>query len=331
MRNCRWMKGNNMTEHDKKEIDHLSGIETTGHEWDGLKELNNPAPRWWLWVFYATVIWSIGYWVLYPAWPTISGATKGTLNTNQYQALATSQGEIVARQDKWLAQFKTANYDQILQDDGLSSFARAGGSAAFKDNCATCHGTGAAGGKGYPNLNDDDWLWGGTIEDIEQTIRYGIRSGHDEARDSAMPAFGKDALLKSEEIGQAADYVVALAAHKEKADMPGAAVYATNCASCHGDNGQGGRDFGAPRLNDAIWLYGGTRADIYAQVQNPRHGVMPYWQGRLNDQTIRQLAVYVYSLGGGEKTAPAVVTPEPTSAPAPEVAPDVEPEPTPAP
>lgn len=318
-----------MTEHGKKEIDQMSGVETTGHEWDGLKELNNPAPRWWLWVLYVTIIWSIGYWVLYPAWPTLSGATKGTLNSDQYKDLAASQAEIAGRQDKWLGKFKAASYEEILADDGLSSFARAGGAAAFKDNCATCHGSGASGGKGYPNLNDDDWLWGGKIEDIEQTLRYGVRSGHDEARDSAMPAFGKDALLKAEEIGQVADFVVAMSTHKEAASLPGAAVFAANCASCHGEKGEGVRDFGAPRLNDAIWLYGGTRADIYAQIQNPRHGVMPFWQGRLNDQTIRQLAVYVYSLGGGEKAAPVVA--EPVSPTVESVAPVAEPEATPMP
>jgi cytochrome c oxidase cbb3-type subunit 3 len=300
-----------MTDDHKKEIDLHSGVETTGHEWDGLKELNNPAPRWWLWVFYLCVLWSVAYWILYPAWPTLSGATKGTLNTNQYKALESSKAEITARQNIWLDKFRAASYDDIIADPELYQFAMAGGAASFKDNCATCHGTGAAGGRGYPNLNDDDWLWGGTLENIEQTLRYGIRSGHDDMHTSAMPAFGKDALLKPDEIAHVTDYVVAMGNHIATADMPGADIYATNCASCHGENGEGGRDFGAPRLTDAIWLYGDDKSSIHAQIQNPRHGVMPFWQGRLNDDTIRQLTVYVHSLGGGEKTdEPTAPVPE---------------------
>lgn len=287
-------------DHQKKEIDPISGIETTGHEWDGLKELNNPAPRWWLWVFYICCLWSFAYWVLYPAWPTLSGATKGTLGVNQQVELKNAQADIVARQSKWLSTFSKSSFDDIMKDPQLYAFARAGGAAAFKDNCATCHGTGASGGKGYPNLNDDDWLWGGTIDDIYQTVQYGIRSGHDDARASQMPAFGKDGLLKADEITHVADYVTALSEQKAAPDMPGAVIYAKNCVSCHGDAGQGGRDFGAPRLNDAIWLYGGDVDSIVAQVTTPRHGVMPYWSGRLSPETIRQLAVYVYSLGGGE-------------------------------
>jgi cytochrome c oxidase cbb3-type subunit III len=324
-----------MTDHrdHNKEVDHISGVETTGHEWDGLKELNNPAPRWWLWVFYICCLWSFGYWILYPAWPTLSGSTIGYLATNQYKDLAKSQGDIVVRQRQWLDRFKTATYDQILDDDQLYTFARAGGAAAFKDNCATCHGTGAAGSRGYPNLNDDDWLWGGTLANIEQTLRHGIRSGHDKARTSQMPAFGHDAMLKPHEIENVTHYVLALSAHNAKSDMPGAPIFATNCASCHGENGQGNRDFGAPRLTDTIWLYGDTQTDIYTQLQNPRHGVMPYWQGRLDDQTIRQLALYVYSLGGGEKEIPVEAAPASVPDPIPtiETDPNVAPTTTPTP
>lgn len=287
--------------HTKKEIDDISGIETTGHEWDGLKELNNPAPRWWLWVFYICCLWSFAYWVLYPAWPTLSGATKGTLGVNQHVELERAQAEIAVRRAEWADDFAHASFEDIKKDQKLFTVARAGGAAAFKDNCATCHGTGAAGGKGYPNLNDDDWLWGGTVEDIHQTLLYGVRSGHDEGHTSQMPAFGRDGLLKPTEIVDVSHYVVALSDRSAKLDMPGAAIYATNCASCHGEAGQGVRDFGGPRLNDAIWLYGGTVDDVVAQVTNPRHGVMPYWAGRLDPQTIRQLALYVHSLGGGEE------------------------------
>ncbi len=296
-------------DHRKKEIDHISGIETTGHEWDGLKELNNPAPRWWLWVFYICCLWSFAYWVLYPAWPTLSGSTKGTLGINQHIELKNAQADIFIRQSKWLEMFSKSSFDDIMKDPQLYAFARAGGSAAFKDNCATCHGTGASGGKGYPNLNDDDWLWGGTVDEIYQTLQYGVRSGHDDTRTSQMPAFGKDGLLKQDEIEHVADYVIALSERKAAQNMPGSPIYATNCASCHGDTGQGGRDFGAPRLNDTIWLYKGDVESIISQINNPRHGVMPYWSGRLSPEKIRQLAVYVYSLGGGEAKKIAVEIP----------------------
>lgn len=299
-----------MDDKQNKEIDRLSGVETTGHEWDGLKELNNPAPRWWLWVFYATVIWSVVYWILYPAWPTLSGATQGVLGQNQYKALKVSQDQITARQSAWLEKFTNVSFDDIKNNPELYAFARAGGAAAFKDNCATCHGSGAAGGPGYPNLNDDDWLWGGTVDQIYQTIRYGVRSGHDETRISQMPAFGQGEMLKKEEIASVAHYVLALNPSQDGAMDPasetyqqGEAVFKQNCASCHGEDGKGNRDFGAPNLVDAIWLYGSGYDAVYAQVTNPRHGVMPYWEGRLDPQTIRQLALYVHSLGGGENAA----------------------------
>lgn len=285
-----------------KEIDQLSGIETTGHEWDGLKELNNPAPRWWLWVFYVTVIWSIGYWVVYPAWPTLSGHTKGMLNWTQHSELKHSQAEINLRQEQYLDKFQQADFNKIMNDPELFSFANAGGAAAFKDNCATCHGTGGAGGKGYPNLNDDDWLWGGKIEDIYQTIQYGIRSPHDETRASMMPAFGKDTILTPDEISTMVSYVMDISSGKDVSSHAGADIFQQQCAACHGTDAKGIRDVGAPNLTDDIWLYGGDKATIQKTIFYGRNGVMPFWKDRLNDNTIRQLAVYVHSLGGGEES-----------------------------
>ncbi|NBX03008.1 MAG: cytochrome-c oxidase, cbb3-type subunit III [Alphaproteobacteria bacterium] len=282
-----------------KDIDAHSGVETTGHDWDGIKELNNPAPRWWLWIFYACCIWAVGYWVVYPAWPTLSGNTAGVWQWTQYKKLAEEQAEITARRGEFAKQVKAQSLADIKKNPELYAFAVAGGKAAFKENCAACHGTGAAGGPGYPNLNDDDWLWGGKLEDIYTTLKYGVRSTHDETRTSQMPAFGKDGILKSDEIASVADYVLSLSSGKGASES-GGAVYSQNCASCHGDNGKGNRDFGAPNLTDAIWLYGNTKADIVAQVNNPRHGVMPTWEARLPDETVKQLAIYVHSLGGGE-------------------------------
>ena len=297
-----------MSDHDK-EIDKLSGVETTGHNWDGIQELNNPAPRWWLYVWAACIIWSFGYWVIYPTWPIFGGNTKGTLGWTQFNQLEASQADIMQRQAVYLAKFKTASYEEISKDPELHAFAVAGGNALFKNNCAVCHGSGAQGGKGYPNLNDDDWLWGGKISDIEQTLKYGIRSGHDEARQSQMPSFGKDGLLSKDEINQVVDYVLTLSS-KTGADksLAGAEIFANNCAACHGPEGKGGREFGAPNLSDAIWLYGGDKATVFETVYNARAGVMPYWKGKLSDDSIRQLAVYIHGLGGGEAEA-AVAAP----------------------
>lgn len=288
-------------DHKKPERDGLSGVETTGHEWDGIKELNNPLPRWWLWVFYVTIIYAIGYWVLYPAWPTLSGHTAGTKGWTEYTKLASDQAEVAAKQAVYLQKFHQADLAQIQNDPGLYSFAVAGGAAAFKDNCAACHGTGAAGKKGYPNLNDDDWLWGGKIDDIYKTIQYGIRSGHEQARISQMPAFGRDGVLKSDQIEKVADYVLTLSGNPKTATYEeGAQIFAQNCSACHGAEGKGGREVGAPNLTDSIWLYGGDRKTVIQTITNARSGVMPYWHGRLSDDTIRELTVYVHSLGGGE-------------------------------
>ena len=277
---------------DKKEIDQVSKVETTGHEWDGLKELNNPAPRWWLIVFFITVIWGVGYWVVYPAWPTLSGHTKGTKEWTSLKKLKDEQAEIIARRSKYLDKFQNATLEEIQGNPELFAFAKAGGATAFKDNCAACHGTGAAGGNGYPNLNDDDWIWGGKLEDIYLTLKVGIRGSHPETRTNMMPSF--KGVLTDEQIKQVADYVKTF----DSANENGAEIYAENCAACHGENGVGLRELGGPRLNDAIWLYG--KENVTAQIYNPRHGVMPNWEGRLDDNTIKALAVYVHSLGGGE-------------------------------
>ncbi len=239
---------------------------------------------------------------MYPAWPVPGGATQGTLGYTQEKELAKSQQEILARQAVYLERFQNSSFDEILKDDALYSFAMAGGASAFKDNCATCHGTGAEGSKGFPNLNDDDWLWGGTLEDIYITLRHGIRAKDDETRFSQMPAFGADDLLSRSEINQVVDYVLSLSS--EKADMasqmPGHTIFQENCAACHGEDGKGYRELGAPNLTDAIWLYGSDREAVFETVYKSRAGVMPAWQKRLDDDTIRQLSIYVHQLGGGE-------------------------------
>lgn len=284
-----------------RQIDEVSGVETTGHEWDGIKELDNPMPRWWLWTFYATIVWALAYTVAYPAWPLISSATTGMLG---YSSRADVKNELAAAEaakGDYVAAVAAKSVEEILADDELRQFATAAGAAAYKVNCVQCHGSGATGGAGYPNLNDDDWLWGGTPEAIRQTIAHGIRFADDiDARISEMPAFGD--MLDRKQITQVSAFVASLSGRASDPALAGAGkqLFADNCAACHGDSGKGNRELGAPDLSDAIWLYGSSEAEIAAQIRTPRHGVMPAWAGRLGDTTVKELSVYIHSLGGGE-------------------------------
>jgi cytochrome c oxidase, cbb3-type, subunit III len=286
----------------RKEIDEVTGVETTGHEWDGIKELNKPLPKWWVWVFYVTVIWSIGYWILYPAFPTLAGYTKGVLGYSQRSVVAQQVEAARAAQAKFREALAATPLDNVKDDPELLRFAMAGGAAAFADNCAPCHGRGAQGAVGYPNLNDDEWLWGGSIEDIHHTISYGIRSGHENGRENQMPRFGIDGLLDKKQISDVAEYVLSLSgrAKDEAAVARGREIFAEQCASCHGEDGKGNVELGAPNLTDAIWLYGDSKEAIMASISTGRGGQMPAWEGRLDPVTIKALAVYVHSLGGGQ-------------------------------
>lgn len=290
-----------MSDH-KPERDELTGVNTTGHEWDGLKELNNPAPRWWLWVMIVTIIWAAAYMVFYPALVKPRGETSGRLGYTSYDELKQSQAEIDARRGEMMRKIQNASLTDIEADPALRQFAIAGGAAAFKENCAACHGTGAQGLAGYPNLNDDDWLWGGSLDAIHQTLLVGIRSSHPETRMAAMPNFGADELLTPGQISDVVDYVLSLPTGKitTAAQQRGSSVFADQCVSCHGLGGVGNREMGGPALNDAIWLYGSDRDSITAQVVRARQGVMPTWADRLPEATIKALAVYVHTLGGGE-------------------------------
>jgi cytochrome c oxidase cbb3-type subunit 3 len=283
-----------------KHIDELSGVETTGHEWDGIKELNNPMPRWWVYTFYATILWAIGYTIFFPAWPLLTDATRGVLGYSSRAELTQEVNVASEAQKVFLDKISATPVADIAKDAALNEFAMNGGAAAFKVNCAPCHGSGAQGGPGFPNLNDNDWLWGGKVDDIYATIQHGIRSEDPDTRTSEMPAFGE--MLKPEEIRQVAAYVISLSGTPTDAGMvePGKQLFADNCASCHGENAQGNREFGAPNLADAIWLKGEGEEAVIRQVTAPKHGMMPAWGGRLSDATIKQLAVYVHALGGGE-------------------------------
>ena len=279
----------------KIEKDEFTGTETTGHEWDGIKELNTPLPKWWLYVMYASIVFSIGYYVLFPTYP----GWTGLLGYSQRETVVEDMAAARARQAGNLDRVAATPLEEIQGDPELLNFALAGGQAAFADNCAPCHAPGGAGRPGYPILADDAWLWGGDLEAIHQTIQFGIRSDHDETRFGDMPAFGADELLEAAEIDAVADHVLSLSGQGAVTET-GAQVFAENCADCHGQSGEGLRDLGAPRLNDQIWLYGGDKAGIVAQITKPRHGAMPAWTGRLDETTVKMLAVYVHGLGGGE-------------------------------
>ena len=290
-----------MTDHS--EIDHSTGTATTGHEWDGIKELNTPLPRWWLLTFYATIIWSIGYWIVYPAWPLISSHTTGLFNYSTRADVAVELANLEKVRGEKMVKLAAMPLAEIEKDPALLALARAAGKAAFGDNCAPCHGSGAAGAKGYPNLNDDEWIWGGKPDQIEQTILYGVRSGHAKAREGQMLAFGKEGVLKPAEVVTVANYVRALSGLSTGPGYDAAAgkkIFADNCASCHGDNGKGNQELGAPNLTDKIWLYGADEASLVETISNGRAGVMPAWVGRLDPATVKALAVYVHSLGGGQ-------------------------------
>lgn len=291
------------TEKKAKPTNQSPQVSTTGHEWDGITEYDNPMPRWWLIIFYATIIWAIGYWIVMPAWPTLTGHTKGVL---QYSSRAQLAGELKAAQEAQLgvaAEFAKSSFAEIKAKPDLLEYAIAGGRSAYSVNCSQCHGSGAAGSLGYPNLNDDDWLWGGSIDSILTTIQHGIRDPHDDnTRLSDMPRFGAEELLTSAQINQVVDYVLALnqKEHDQKAAEAGKAIFAEQCISCHGEEAKGNPEVGAPSLVDAVWLYGDSRASIHQSVVNSRRGVMPAWGQKLDAQTIRKLAIYVHSLGGGQ-------------------------------
>jgi cytochrome c oxidase cbb3-type subunit 3 len=285
----------------EKRRDDVTGQTTTGHSYDGIEELNTPLPRWWLWTFYLTILWGIGYTIAYPAWPMISGATAGLMG---YSTRAEVAREIARHEEQNAAlagDLVATALPDVAAGGDLKRYAVARGGSVFRAQCSQCHGAGAAGGPGYPNLLDNDWLWGGSVDSIAKTVAHGVRNETDaEAHWSEMPAFGE--ILEKQEIATLADHVIGLSASggTPAGTQAGGALFADNCASCHGDVGEGNREMGAPNLADAIWLYGAEREDVIESITNARFGVMPAWGQRLSEADIRAVSVYVHSLGGGE-------------------------------
>jgi cytochrome c oxidase cbb3-type subunit III len=284
-------------------VDKISGQTTTGHEWDGIRELNTPLPRWWLWLFYLTIAFSFGYWIVYPSWPLVGSYLPGLFGTTNRTLVAADIAAGQAARMQLAAGLEKASLQQIEADPKLQEIALAQGKAAFGDNCAPCHGSGGQGQKGYPNLTAGRWLWGGTLDQIDATITHGIRAVDPDTHTSAMPAFGKDGILKPEQIQQVVSYVRTLSGLEPEQGVDVAAgkkIFADNCVACHGEDGKGNTDMGSANLTTKVWQYGSDIKDLTNTVANARNSTMPAWGGRLDPVTIKSLAVYVHSLGGGK-------------------------------
>ncbi|RYJ03993.1 MAG: cytochrome-c oxidase, cbb3-type subunit III [Acetobacteraceae bacterium] len=281
----------------KPDTDAISGVVTTGHEWDGIKELDNPMPAWWIYTFYACIAFAAVWVIFYPSLPFVRG-TLGYTGRSDFEAAMEVEK---ARTAPMLARIRAATPAAIAADSELRGFALAGGRVAFANNCAGCHGAGGQGAVGgFPSLADDDWIYGGSFDDIQKTIAVGVRNGeHPDARGVAMPAFAQAGLTPAQ-IGTLADHVLSLSG-AGPASASGEALYAENCVACHGERGEGNRELGAPRLNDQVWLYGGDKASISRTIAMARAGVMPAWGSRLDPAMVNMLTVYVHALGGGEQ------------------------------
>ncbi|GGA66052.1 Cbb3-type cytochrome c oxidase subunit [Nitratireductor aestuarii] len=286
-----------------KEQDPVTGRETTGHEWNGIKELDTPVPRGILLFLIVTHIWAVAWWFFAPTWPLGTTYTKGLLGIDQR---TTVEERVVegqqARQD-WMARIESEPYDQILADENLMQIVRSSGRQLFGDNCAACHGRDARGRANYPDLTDGDWIWGSGPEAIEQTMRVGVNTEHPESRIGQMPAFGRDGMLERDQVRAVAAYVYSLT-HPEFSTPEnverieaGQQVFAETCSACHGETGEGSAEAGAPNLTDNYWLYGGDLDTIIATVHGGRQGHMPTWDERLTNAEIRMLSLYVHDLG----------------------------------
>lgn len=285
----------------------VTDARSTGHNWDGIEEYDNPLPRWWLWTFYATIVWALGYVIAYPAIPLIRDTTHGLLGGTPRDEVTAEIARFDAANGPIRDRLVAADLGAIKNDQELVSYTQNAGRAIFNTWCVQCHQAGGAGAAGYPTLVDDDWLWGGTIEDIHTTLQHGIRSPDDpDTRYSEMPKFGTDGILDDAQIDQVVNYVLSLGGtpHDQAKADAGRTIFADNCVACHGENGTGDRAQGAPNLTDAVWLYtrdgGPDAATIRRIVHDGPFGVMPAWAGRLSEADIRSVAAYVHGLGGGE-------------------------------
>ena len=288
---------------DVEEVDPVSGRKTTGHEWNVIKELDTPVPRGVLIFLVVTHLFALLWWILMPTWPVGTTYTKGILGTDQWQRIEEEMAQSQAARAQWTNAIETMSFDEIIADENLMQFVRDSGRQLFGDNCAACHGMDARGAANYPDLTDDDWLWGGGPENIAETLRVGINTAHEETRVAQMPAFGRDQMLERAQVRQVALYVRSLS-HPEtstpdnaEALQAGREVFLTNCAACHGEDATGSRDVGAPNLTDDYWVYGGDMQTLVTSIHGGRQGHMPTWDERLSESEIKTLALYVNDLG----------------------------------
>src|SRR5271165_6219899 len=258
---------------DKVQLDKISGQTTTGHEWDGIRELNTPLPRWWLYLFYVTIAFAVAYWIVYPAWPLAWGYTSGLFGYTNRGRVAEDLAAGQAARMQMAAGLEAASVDQIAADPKLTEIALAEGKAAFGDNCTPCHGSGGQGQRGYPNLTAGRWLWGGTLDAIQATITHGVRADDPDTRTSLMPSFGKDGILKPDQIGEVVSYVRTLSGLEPEQGVDVAAgkkVFVDNCAVCHGEDGKGKLELGSANLTTKVWQYGSDIKDLTDTVTYAR-------------------------------------------------------------
>ncbi|MEZ5933287.1 MAG: cytochrome-c oxidase, cbb3-type subunit III [Alphaproteobacteria bacterium] len=286
----------------EEKYDPHTGHRMTGHEWNGIEELNTPVPRL-VWIsLIVTGLFALVYWILMPAWPLGVTYTKGLLGVDQRVIVTEDVERAKADRFVWADKVETMDLETIAADEELMGIVRQSGRALFGDNCAACHGTDAKGGEGYPDLTDQAWLWGGDPETIAETIRVGVNVPHDESRQSEMMAFGRDQMLERDAILNVVAYVQSLSdpsladGDQAEAVAAGEEVFIENCAACHGEDGKGMVELGAPDLTDDAWLFGGDRDSIYSTVWNGHQGQMPAWENRLSTVDQKILTLYVLDL-----------------------------------
>lgn len=278
--------------------DGYTGYLTTGHEWNGIKELNTPVPRVVYFFLTVAVLFAIGYWILMPAWPLGTTYTKGLLGNDQRRIVAASLKDAAGDRNTWTKKIETEGYSAIQSDPALMEIVRETGHTLFGNNCAACHGLDAKGGPGFPNLTTSSWLWGGKPEDIFNTIRVGINAAHKDTHVSQMPAFGHDQMLPRADILNVVTFVYSLSNPNAKNIDPkrveaGKKIFAANCVSCHGEDARGNPELGAPNLADKFWIYGGNLETIDTTVWGGRQGHMPTWEGRLSELDRKILTLYL--------------------------------------
>jgi cytochrome c oxidase cbb3-type subunit 3 len=285
------------------ERDPHTGYLTTGHDWNGITELNTPVPRAVYFFLILSCVFSVGYWVLMPAWPIGATYTKGLLGLDQRDSVRSDLKEAALERAAWSKQIETQSFADIQANAPLMTIVRRTGRVLFGENCAACHGIDAKGGPGFPNLTSGSWLWGGDPQAIAETIRVGINSTHPSTRTSQMLAFGRDQLLPAADISKVAAYVRTLsnpmaAQDTKSGDVEaGKAIFAANCVSCHGDDGKGKTDVGGPDLTSGHWIYGGDLQSIATTIWGGRQGRMPSWEERLSPLDRKLLTLYVVDQG----------------------------------